>query len=70
MASDQDDIPTRPDLRMVTCPKCRGTGHILVTLADTGTIHRSVASKCPLCRGQKSVDRYTAQQYKGLLPKS
>lgn len=60
-----DPEPTRPDLRRLRCPECRGEGYRLreVETREDGTLHRAVAKTCDLCRGEKTVDRATFRRW-------
>jgi DnaJ-class molecular chaperone len=54
-----EEPPTRPDLRFVNCPKCKGQGKMLRTVEETATTHRRVLGPCDLCNGSKRVDHAT-----------
>ena len=53
--SDDDESPTRPDLRTTLCPKCSGSGRLI---AD-GTI-----VLCDFCAGEGRVDIEKFRQWK------
>lgn len=63
-----EEPPTRPDLRLVTCPKCKGQGQLLRTVTETATTHRRVLGQCPICKGQKRVDHQTLAQHHAERP--
>lgn len=56
--SNEEDVPTAPELPTLRCPECRGTGTTLQTV-EVGTRYLGGQHTCPLCRGQKLVDRRT-----------
>jgi hypothetical protein len=51
-----DEEPTSPDLLAVSCPNCKGEGGFLVTEWKEGR-HHGVHTRCPFCRGHKTVSR-------------
>lgn len=62
-----DERTTEPDLG-VECPCCVGEdgqprGWILRTI-EVGTMHYSDATVCPVCDGDKMVDRHVALRYR------
>jgi DnaJ-class molecular chaperone len=62
IADPQEDVPTQPDLSLVRCPKCRGTGLVIDT-KEWASAYRAIARKCTLCGGKKMVDRQTHHAY-------
>lgn len=60
-----DEPPTQPDLRVVTCPACKGHGQRLVSLEthDDGSLHRLRSEVCDWCGGAKKVDRMRHAQW-------
>jgi hypothetical protein len=57
-----EEQPTRPDLRLVTCPKCHGQGTALHK-EWAGTVYRGTMQQCSLCGGRKRVDHVTLARF-------
>lgn len=53
----RDELPTSPDLALVTCPECRGQKSTLVTWWE-GSVHRGRTSRCEACRATGTMSRH------------
>jgi transcription elongation factor Elf1 len=53
----EDEPPTKPDRKLMTCPSCHGEGTVLVLVKHVVGRHTSVRRQCGVCFGRLLVDR-------------
>lgn len=62
---EKAESPTRPGRRIVSCPKCHGTG-VDATIVERpdGRGYSTTTHVCDLCSGLKKISRATYDEYK------